>query len=219
MNRRVWQVVITLICLVLSSALLSGCANRSASSTAGTASGGGPGTGGPGGGAGATAGRPGSGSTASGAASRLAMGTSGPNGEAGDGTTLALTGTTIPALPSPTGFSETAALRDIHFDFDEYAIRPQDAKTLEENARWLRNNARAILLVEGHADERGTNEYNLALGERRAKATRDYLESLGVAASRISTISYGEERPVCIERTESCWAQNRRAHFLVKLAR
>ncbi len=219
MNRRVWQVVVTLICLVLSSALLSGCANRSASSTAGTASGDspgsdGPGAGGPGGG-GATAGRPGWDST-SGAGSRLATGASGANGGTGDGTTLALTGTTIPALPSPTGFSETAALRDIHFDFDEYAIRPQDAKTLEANARWLREHARAILLVEGHADERGTNEYNLALGERRAIAARDHLVALGVERARLTVVSYGEERPLCSERTEGCWTQNRRAHFLVK---
>jgi peptidoglycan-associated lipoprotein len=222
MNRRVWQVLVTLICLVLSSALLSGCATRSASSAAGAESGDGPGRGGPGrgepggGGAEAMAGRPGWGSTASGTAARLATGASGANGGAGDGTTLTLTGTTIPALPSPAGFSETAALRDIHFDFDEYAIRPQEAKTLEENARWLRSNARATLLVEGHADERGTNEYNLALGERRAIAARDHLVALGVERARITVVSYGEERPVCSERTEGCWVQNRRAHFLVK---
>ena len=73
-----------------------------------------------------------------------------------------------------------------------------------------------MLLVEGHADERGTNEYNLALGDRRAKATMTYLLGQGVAASRINVISYGEERPVCTAHAEQCWAQNRRAHFLVK---
>ncbi|MBI3457958.1 MAG: OmpA family protein [Candidatus Rokubacteria bacterium] len=86
----------------------------------------------------------------------------------------------------------------------------------EDNATWLKANPNALLLIEGHADERGTNEYNLALGERRAKATRDFLVSLGVEAGRMTVISYGEERPTCTERTEACWAQNRRAHFLVK---
>ena len=72
------------------------------------------------------------------------------------------------------------------------------------------------MLIEGHCDERGTNEYNLALGERRAKSTMNYLVSQGIQASRITIISYGEERPVCTEKTEECWAKNRRAHFLVK---
>jgi peptidoglycan-associated lipoprotein len=125
-------------------------------------------------------------------------------------------GTVIPALPAPQEFLETAALRNIYFDFDKYEIRPGDALLLEENAKWLKASADTRVLIEGHCDERGTNEYNLALGERRAKATGDYLVSLGIAASRITTISYGEERPVCTERAESCWAQNRRSHFLVK---
>ena len=125
-------------------------------------------------------------------------------------------GTVIPALPAPQAFLETAALRNIYFDFDKYEIRPGDALILEENAKWLKASADTVVLIEGHCDERGTNEYNLALGERRAKATQNYLVSLGIAASRITTISYGEERPVCTERAESCWAQNRRAHFLVK---
>ena len=125
-------------------------------------------------------------------------------------------GTVIPALPAPQEFLETAALRNIYFDFDKYEIRPGDALILEENAKWLKTSANTLVLIEGHCDERGTNEYNLALGERRAKATGDYLVSLGIAASRITTISYGEERPVCTERAESCWAQNRRSHFLVK---
>jgi peptidoglycan-associated lipoprotein len=84
------------------------------------------------------------------------------------------------------------------------------------NARWLKAHPSYLVLIEGHCDERGTNEYNLALGERRAKATRDHLVSLGIEGSRITVISYGEERPVCTERTEGCWTKNRRAHFLVK---
>ncbi|MBI3454284.1 MAG: peptidoglycan-associated lipoprotein Pal [Candidatus Rokubacteria bacterium] len=122
----------------------------------------------------------------------------------------------MPALPSPKEFVETSALGDIHFDFDGYEIRPPDAEILKTNAGWLKANPTAFLLIEGHCDERGTNEYNLALGERRAKATRDYLASLGIESSRITVISYGEERPLCTERTEECWARNRRAHFLVK---
>jgi peptidoglycan-associated lipoprotein len=125
-------------------------------------------------------------------------------------------GTTIPAMPSPSAFGESAALRDIHFDFDQYRIRPEAGRALENNARWLKAHGNAVLLIEGHADERGTNEYNLALAERRAGAARDYLIALGVARTRINVVSYGEERPVCSDRTESCWAQNRRAHFLVR---
>ena len=111
---------------------------------------------------------------------------------------------------------ESAALRDVFFDFDRYDVRTGDKGTLDENAKWLKSNQSALLLIEGHADERGTNEYNLALGERRAKATRDYLVSVGIDAGRITVISYGEERPTCTEKADGCWSKNRRAHFLVK---
>ncbi|MGH7325620.1 MAG: peptidoglycan-associated lipoprotein Pal [Candidatus Rokuibacteriota bacterium] len=97
-----------------------------------------------------------------------------------------------------------------------YDIRPADTPVLDENARWMKANPRSVILIEGHADERGTNEYNLALGERRAKAAMNYLVAQGVPANRITVISYGEERPLCTERTEDCWARNRRVHFLVK---
>jgi peptidoglycan-associated lipoprotein len=118
--------------------------------------------------------------------------------------------------PSPREFMAVAALKEVYFDFDKYDIRPEDAKTLDANAAWLKSNADNLLLIEGHCDERGTNEYNLALGERRAKATMNYLVSQGIQANRITIISYGEERPVCNEKTEACWAKNRRANFLVK---
>lgn len=158
---------------------------------------------------------PGSGTSAASGANAVGMAGSGP--DAADTLRLAgMTGTMLPALPSPGEFGEHSALRDIYFDFDRYDIRSQDAKVLEENARWLKSHPGAALLVEGHADERGTNEYNLALAERRVKATRDRLMSLGIDGSRVTLISYGEERPVCTERTEACWAQNRRAHFLVR---
>jgi len=107
-------------------------------------------------------------------------------------------------------------LKDIHFDFDKYNIRPEDAKILDANAAWLKSNSRNLVLIEGHCDQRGTNEYNLALGERRAKSTMNYLVAQGVQASRITIISYGKERPLCTEKTEACYAQNRRAHFLTK---
>ncbi|MBI1961879.1 MAG: OmpA family protein, partial [Candidatus Rokubacteria bacterium] len=81
---------------------------------------------------------------------------------------------------------------------------------------WLKSNANHLLLIEGHCDVRGTNEYNLALGERRAKSAMNYLVSQGVQASRITIISYGEERPTCTDKNEACWSKNRRSHFLVK---
>jgi peptidoglycan-associated lipoprotein len=118
--------------------------------------------------------------------------------------------------PAPKEFVAIPQLKDIYFAFDRYDIRSDDTAILDENARWMKANPRYLILIEGHCDERGTNEYNLALGERRAKATMNYLVGQGVPASRITTISYGVERPVCTEKTEACWGKNRRAHFLVK---
>ena len=126
--------------------------------------------------------------------------------------------TAAPAAPrpSPKEFAAVAALKDVFFEFDKYEVRPEDSKTLDANATWLKQNADNLVLIEGHCDERGTNEYNLALGERRAKATMNYLVSQGIQANRITIISYGEERPTCNEKSDSCWSKNRRAHFLVK---
>ena len=109
------------------------------------------------------------------------------------------TGTTLPAVPSPTEFAASSALRDVQFEFDKYDIRRSEKAALDANVRWLKAHARAHVLIEGHCDERGTNEYNLALGERRAQATRDYLASAGVTDSRITVVSYGEERPLCTD--------------------
>ncbi len=144
-----------------------------------------------------------------------AGGSRGPGASASQGL-LTAPGTTLPALPAPREYVENPTLSEIHFDFDRYDIRPGDKEQLAKNAEWLRAHAGMLLLIEGHADERGTNEYNLALGERRARAARDYLGTLGIDDSRVTLISYGEERPLCTERDESCWAKNRRAHFLVK---
>jgi peptidoglycan-associated lipoprotein len=118
--------------------------------------------------------------------------------------------------PSLREFVVTPELKDIHFDFDRADIRPDAAEILDSNADWLKANPGYLVLVEGHTDPRGTNEYNLALGDRRARAARNYLVSHGVAATRVTTISYGEERGVCSESNEECWGQNRRAHFSVR---
>ena len=163
-----------------------------------------------------------------GTASTMAPGSSQPGGttatpsgpstsQPGGGATAAPTPAPGPiARPAPKDFAPVPELQDIYFDFDKYDIRPGDTRTLDANAAWLKSNPNHLLLIEGHADERGTNEYNLALGERRAKSTMNYLVSQGVQANRITIISYGEERPTCTEKTEGCWAKNRRSHFLVK---
>src|SRR5713101_3187082 len=119
-------------------------------------------------------------------------------------------------MVKPSEFAPNPNLKTIYFDFDKYDIRPNDAKTLDANAAWLKTNANNLILIEGHCDERGTNEYNLALGEKRAKAAMNYLVAQGIQANRITIISYGKERPVCTEKTEACWAQNRRDNFLTK---
>ncbi len=105
---------------------------------------------------------------------------------------------------------------DVYFDFDKSELRPEAQQQLAHNAEWLKANPGYVATIEGHCDERGTNEYNLALGDRRASTAKDYLVSLGVSGGRLETISYGEERPVCTESTESCWQRNRRAHFVVR---
>ena len=103
----------------------------------------------------------------------------------------------------------------IFFDTDSSAIRADAQQTLARQAQWLNKYSQYQIVIEGHADERGTREYNLALGARRAAATRDYLASLGVAANRIKTISYGKERPVAVCDDISCWSQNRRAQTVL----
>jgi len=120
------------------------------------------------------------------------------------------------ARPAPAEFAARAELEDIHFDFDRHEIRPGDARILDVSAAWLQENPGTLVLIEGHCDERGTDAYNLALGDRRAKAAMDYLVSRGIQAERMNTLSYGKEKPVCQEHTEACWAKNRHAHFLVK---
>ncbi|MGD8370240.1 MAG: peptidoglycan-associated lipoprotein Pal [Syntrophobacterales bacterium] len=105
---------------------------------------------------------------------------------------------------------------NVHFDFDKYVLTPQAMMVLDEKAVYLRDNRNARVLIEGHCDERGTNEYNLALGDRRANSAKNYLIKSGVDASRFTTISYGEEQPLCRQSMESCWSKNRRAQFRIR---
>ena len=111
---------------------------------------------------------------------------------------------------------ETLSLGDIFFDFDQYTIRRDAQSTLSANAAWINGRPGKAVVIEGHCDERGTQAYNLVLGEKRARSAKRYLEDLGVPASRLKTTSYGELRPFCKERDESCYQQNRRAHFVVQ---
>ncbi len=108
-----------------------------------------------------------------------------------------------------------APLSMIHFDYDKYFIREDAKPVLEQNAAWLKKFGSAQILIEGHCDERGTEEYNLALGEKRAKSTFDYLVSLGVSPSRLKTISYGKSQPIDLGHNEVAWQKNRRAQFTI----
>ena len=104
---------------------------------------------------------------------------------------------------------------DILFDYDKYDVKESYRAALKAVSAWMVKNSSSSVSLEGHCDDRGTNEYILALGDRRAKAVKDFLVSLGVPSTRIETISYGEEKPVCTEQSEACWAKNRRAHIVI----
>ena len=110
---------------------------------------------------------------------------------------------------------EQGLLQTVYFDFDRAELRSDARERLATNARFLQQHPELVVAIEGHADERGTNEYNLALGDRRAESTRSYLASLGVVPDRARTVSYGEERPECMDNQESCWWKNRRAQFVI----
>ncbi len=109
-----------------------------------------------------------------------------------------------------------SGLQRIQFDFDKYNIKSEYEGILKSNANWLQSNKKTNVVIEGNCDERGTAEYNIALGDRRAKSAKSYLTNLGVDVSRISTISYGKERPIAACHDESCWSQNRRDEFVAK---
>jgi peptidoglycan-associated lipoprotein len=103
----------------------------------------------------------------------------------------------------------------VHFEYNKYAVLEADKATLQRQAAWLAKWPNIKVTVEGHADERGTREYNIALGAKRATAVKEYLVSLGVSAARVDTVSYGKERPICTDSTEDCWAQNRRGVTII----
>ena len=123
----------------------------------------------------------------------------------------------VPMPPAPPPAAPVVAvpgLNNIYFDFDKYNIRPGDADILNKNLDWFKANANTKIRIEGNCDERGTVEYNLALGQKRADSAKNYLTGLGVDAKMLDTISYGKERPVCMEHNEGCWSQNRRDAFV-----
>ena len=120
-----------------------------------------------------------------------------------------------PAAPVAPAAPSVVMQEDIYFDFDKATLTPAAQDNLLRKAEWLRDNSDVTVTIEGHCDSRGTNEYNLALGDRRAESAKAFLVDLGIAASRITTISYGEERPVCTQQDEECWAKNRRDNFVI----
>ena len=113
----------------------------------------------------------------------------------------------------------SSPLKDVYFDFDSYNLGAEARETLKANMQWLKANPAAQVQIEGHCDERGTTEYNLALGSKRAESVKDYLVTLGTPADRLTTISYGEELLVCRDQTEECWQRNRRVKFAIQPAR
>lgn len=123
--------------------------------------------------------------------------------------------TGAPSAQQPATAGKESPLKDIFFDFDKSTIRDDVKSSLNEDLQWLNTNPTAQMVIEGHCDERGTAEYNLALGERRAKAARDYLAAAGIDARRLKTLSFGKERPFVTGHDESAWKWNRRAHFVV----
>ena len=142
-------------------------------------------------------------------------------GKTTESTTKAPPSSSLDALQrgESTATPASSPLKDVYFDFDRYDLRADSREILKANSAWLKANPSAQVQIEGHCDERGTTEYNVALGSRRAESVKDYLVTLGTSADRLSSISYGEEVPVCREQTEECWQQNRRVRFVVQPAR
>jgi peptidoglycan-associated lipoprotein len=120
----------------------------------------------------------------------------------------------VVAPPPPPVVVVLPGLGDVFYDFDKSELRTDAVEQLKTNFNWIQANTANSVIIEGHCDERGTSEYNLALGERRANSAKDYIVNLGVAPARIKTVSYGEEKPFAAGSTEEAWAQNRRAHFV-----
>ena len=163
-------------------------------------------------------GMPGDGATGSFSAEPFS-GSEGGSGMAGNG--MAGNGMTVPGMDSGDQearrlpYSSSDSLKDIHFAFDRYELDDQSRAVLRENATYLKSNPESRIEIQGHCDERGTNNYNIALGQRRAHSTKSYLSAQGIDVNRIHIVTYGEEKPFCFDSNENCWWQNRRAHFLV----
>lgn len=143
-------------------------------------------------------------------------------GGAGSGTMLAKAdpsgsaGRQMDEMRAEQAASAAAGLRDVFFGYDSWTITEDGRQALSRDAEWMKSNPSAVVKVEGHCDERGTSAYNLVLGEKRAKAVRNYLVELGVGANRLSVVSYGKERPFCNDHAEACYQQNRRGHLVLK---
>ena len=114
------------------------------------------------------------------------------------------------------GVGSKVSLEDVFFDYDRFTLRSDAKPALEANAASLKSDLKLKILIEGHCDERGTGEYNLVLGEKRARAARQYLQDLGIETSRVQITSLGKERPFCTEHNPACWQKNRRAHFVTQ---
>ena len=126
---------------------------------------------------------------------------------------------TLQVESSADAYNKQGVLKRIHFETNKWDILPDDRRILKENAAWLLAHPQFVVTVEGHCDERNTEAYNLALGERRANAAKEYLVGLGLQANKIQTVSYGKARPLCTQHDEACWAQNRRDEFLLQEAK
>jgi peptidoglycan-associated lipoprotein len=140
----------------------------------------------------------------------------GPGGNASASASVTVAAPPPPQEAPPPDLTKIflAEVRDAYFDFNQSDIRPDAREALSKTADLLKNYPQIKVTIEGHCDERGSTEYNLALGDRRANATKQYLVSLGISADRITTVSYGKEKPFCMESNEACWQQNRRGHFV-----
>src|SRR5215470_12915403 len=143
---------------------------------------------------------------------------SGPGGSADASVRVTMAAPAAPPPPTETkaDWTElfTKEVRDAYFDLDKADLRPDAREALTKTAEFLRNYPQAKVTIEGHCDERGSTEYNLALGDRRAAAVKQFLVSQGISADRMSTVSFGKEKPFCMESNEACWQQNRRGHFV-----
>jgi len=133
--------------------------------------------------------------------------------------TVVASATAEPAAPGNEAVADSANRLDVFFDLDDYSIRPDQVATIQSDARFLKEHPEMRIVVEGHCDELGSTDYNLALGDKRAGQVKAALEKAGISSGRMRTISYGKELPVCTEQSEACWRLNRRAHITADVQR